>query len=443
MTTWFHGAYDTHWLRERTNGDLNLIPPVSKKNILISAYAISPYLGSEYGVGWNFVTRLSTFYDVTVLYGTSGDRMGNNAEMVDYIEMNGSAGVNYVYVRPNSMVLLLDWLNRKVNPIFFAYAYSFWQRQVLVTAKALTKSGKYDLVHHLNTIGFRQPGFLWKLKIPFVWGPVGGSSNLNKIFFPLLGKASYFRHVIRNLSNLYFLGYSSRIIKATRTASAIFCATKADRDNFRKFLNVECPVIRENSIINRASSIKKASSHFNFVWAGSVDERKALNLLIQSLAILNRKGAWTLHVVGDGPTKADCMAMSQALGVAKQIVWHGSVKREQVLEIMRDADVHVITSLMDSNPTVLLEAFEMCMPTIALNHFGMGDLIDAEIGFKIEITTLDEILRKLAEYLAYCLDNPDVVNGMKSRILERQGEFHWDVTIQKTREIYERVLSND
>lgn len=420
-----------------------MIAPVSKKNILISAYAISPYLGSEYGVGWNFVTKLSAFYDVTVLYGTSGDRMGNNTEMVEYIEKNGSAGVHYVYVRPNVMVLFFDWLNRKVNPIFFVYAYSFWQRQALVTARKLAKNGRYDLVHQLNGIGFRQPGFLWKLKIPFVWGPVGGSSNLNKIFFPLLGKGSYFRHVIRNLSNIYYLGFSPVIKRVSRAAAAIFCATQADRDNFRKFLNVECPVIRENSIINRASSIKKTGSHLNFVWVGRVDELKALNLLIEAVARLECREAWTLHVVGDGPTKEKCMALSQALGVAEQIVWHGSVKREQVLEIMRDADVHIITSLMDSNPTVLLEAFEMCIPTIALDHFGMSDLIDADIGFKIEITTLDEIVRKLAEYLGYCLDNPDVLDGMKSRILERQGELHWDVTIQKTREIYKRVLSND
>ena len=323
-----------------------------RKKILISAYAISPYLGSEYGVGWNFVTRLSAFYDVTVLYGTSGNRMGNNAEMVEFIETNGSAGVHYVYVRPNLMVLFFDWLNRKVNPIFFAFSFSFWQRQVLVTARKLAKNGRYDLVHQLNPIGFRQPGLLWNLKIPFVWGPVGGTSDLNKIFFPLLGRGSYFRHVTRNLSNLYFLRFSSKIKKSSQAAAAIFCATQADRNNFRKFLNVECPVIRENSIINRASSIKKTGSHLNFVWVGRVDELKALNLVIESVARLGRREAWTLHVAGDGPTKEKCRAMSQALGVAEQIVWHGCVMREQVLEIMREADVHITTSLMDSNPKI-------------------------------------------------------------------------------------------
>jgi len=413
------------------------------KKILISAYAISPYLGSEFGVGWNFVTRLSGHYDVTVLYGTSGGKMGNNSEMLDYIQRNGSAGVHYVYVRPNLLVSFFDWLNRKVNPLFFAFAYPFWQVQVLVAARELVKNGKYDLVHQLNGMGFRNPGFLWKLAIPFVWGPVGGTSNLNSIFFALLSKGNYVRHVIRNVSNRYFLGFSPSIRNAARASSAIFCATRADRDNFRRWLNVECPVIRENSVIKYASSIKKTGSHLNFVWVGRVDELKALNLLIEAVARLGRPEAWTLHVVGGGPVKEKCMAMSHALGVAEQIVWHGSVKREQVLEIMGDSDVHIITSLMESLPTVLLEAFEMCVPTIALDQFGMSDLIDADVGFKIEVTTLDDIVRKLALCLDYCLDNPIVLDGMKSLILQRQGELHWDVTIQQTREIYERVLAND
>ena len=94
--------------------------PYPRKKILISAYAISPYLGSEYGVGWNFVTRLSEFYDVTVLYGTSGDRMGNNVEMVDYIKKNGSAGVNYVFIHPNFLVLFFDWSSRNVwQPVMY------------------------------------------------------------------------------------------------------------------------------------------------------------------------------------------------------------------------------------------------------------------------------------------------------------------------------------
>ena len=412
-----------------------------RKKILISAYAISPYLGSEYGVAWNFVTKLNAFYDVTVLYGTSSERMGNNAEMLEYIE-NNSIDVDCIYVRPNMIVMFFDWLNRNVNSIFFATSYSLWQRQVLRAARKLTNKTRFDLVHHLGTTGFRQPGFLWKLNLPFVWGPAGGTSNLNRIFFPLLSKAQYFRHLVRNISNLYFLRFSLRLRRIARESSAIFCATQADQENFKKYFNVECSVIRENSIRSYASTVKKTESHLNFVWVGWIDERKALNLLIESLAMLGRKDDWKLHVVGNGPTKEKCMALSQALGLSGQIVWHGSVKREQVVQIIRNSDVHIISSLMEGLPTVLLEAFEVCVPTISLDHCGMKDLIDADIGFKIKITTLNEVVSKFTECLNHCLDNPEMLDSMKMRILEKQSELHWDRSIDKVRAIYEEVISD-
>ena len=32
-----------------------------------------------------------------------------------------------------------------------------------------------DIVHQLNMIGFREPGYLWKIEDKlFVWGPIGG-----------------------------------------------------------------------------------------------------------------------------------------------------------------------------------------------------------------------------------------------------------------------------
>ena len=39
------------------------------KNILVLAYQLSPTKGSEYSVAWNYVTRMSKYNRLTVLYG--------------------------------------------------------------------------------------------------------------------------------------------------------------------------------------------------------------------------------------------------------------------------------------------------------------------------------------------------------------------------------------
>ena len=53
--------------------------------------------------------------------------------------------------------------------------YNIWQKRAYQQALKILSTNKIDIIHQLNMIGFREPGYLWKIKdIPFVWGPVGG-----------------------------------------------------------------------------------------------------------------------------------------------------------------------------------------------------------------------------------------------------------------------------
>ena len=56
---------------------------------------------------------------------------------------------------------------------FYKY-YKEWQWKTYLMAKDICKEEKIDVLHQLNMIGFREPGYLWKLSqengVPFVWG---------------------------------------------------------------------------------------------------------------------------------------------------------------------------------------------------------------------------------------------------------------------------------
>ena len=56
------------------------------KNILVLAYQLSPTKGSEYSVAWNYVTRMSKYNHLTVLYGVSGIHLGDCDEMEGFAE---------------------------------------------------------------------------------------------------------------------------------------------------------------------------------------------------------------------------------------------------------------------------------------------------------------------------------------------------------------------
>src|ERR1035437_922590 len=148
------------------------------KKILVSAYAVSPTRGSEYSVAWNYINEMSKDNTLVVLYGVSGNHMGDVAEMEIWLESNSIPNVKFVPVLPNIFTEKLNLLNKKgIFPYAFYFAFRFWQLRVYSVAKKIIENEHFDLVHFLNPIGYREPGYLWKLNTPYLWGPIGGVPN--------------------------------------------------------------------------------------------------------------------------------------------------------------------------------------------------------------------------------------------------------------------------
>ena len=189
---------------------LQISPPPAvsqrpRKRILVGAYAISPARGSEPGVGWQICSRLARFHDVTVLCspGVPGpDANCSRDEIAQHVARHGAIdGLTLKFVEPPP----LSWLFQRETmlcrrTLYYAGAAA-WQRAAYSIAADLHVDQPFDLVHHLNITGYREPGYLWKLNAPFVWGPIGGASNYPGKYFDLLSRKERLFYAIRNWTN--------------------------------------------------------------------------------------------------------------------------------------------------------------------------------------------------------------------------------------------------
>lgn len=117
-----------------------------KKHILVLAYMLSPYKGSEFSVAWNYVTEMSKDNNLTVLYGISGKHMGDCEEMETFIKDNPISGVNLIAIKPNQIANALNFLNKHDIFVYtFYYAYKVWQKLAYHKALELMKSNHFDL----------------------------------------------------------------------------------------------------------------------------------------------------------------------------------------------------------------------------------------------------------------------------------------------------------
>src|SRR6185437_12063651 len=136
--------------------------------ILLSAYACEPGKGSEPGVGWNWALELARQgHDVTVL-----TRANNAQTIAPALSRMKTLPLRFVYY---DLPKWMKWWKEGGRGIHLYY--ELWQFGVYCVARRLTRSEKFDVVHHLTFGVFRQPSWLGYLGIPLVLGPLGGGDT--------------------------------------------------------------------------------------------------------------------------------------------------------------------------------------------------------------------------------------------------------------------------
>src|SRR5665647_16941 len=139
------------------------------QKILISSFACGPNWGSEVGMGWNWVTNLSKYCQLYVL-----TEKGFQKEIeLEIPKLNLLYPPKFYYLDIGERGRDLFW---KQGSFLFYFYYKKWQKAAYRQSREIINANGIQLIHQLNLIGFREPGYLWKYSdnIPFIWGPVGG-----------------------------------------------------------------------------------------------------------------------------------------------------------------------------------------------------------------------------------------------------------------------------
>lgn len=420
--------------------------PGKRPRVLILAYMISPKRGSEYSVAWNHVSQMSAHCDITVLYGSAGHHMGDFDDMDEFLSHNTLPNVEFVAVHAGSLAKLLNSANRHGHLVYTFYiAYRLWHWQAYRVACRLISDSSFDLIHYLGPIGYREPGYLWKLPLPYVWGPIGGATNVPAALVPALPLAGKLKLLFRAGVNWCQLRFSIRVRRAFARTNVLLTATTENQKIFQKVLRQESEYLPENAIIGpiRANSEKfKAHQKIRLVWIGSIEARKALVLLVRALSRCHHTERFVVDVVGDGPLKQALQSEVDACGMHGLFQWHGQVPRARVRDLLFQGHLHIVTSVSEGNPTTIWEAMSCGVPTLSLDHCGMHDTILPGCGIKIPISNLEKIVEDIASVLDKVAENPADLECMAGKVIAHAAEFHWDHRPEFFLSQYDRAVVN-
>jgi glycosyltransferase involved in cell wall biosynthesis len=166
-------------------------------------------------------------------------------------------------------------------------------------------------------------------------------------------------------------------------------------------------------------------------------------MLLNAVAQLRKLGcAVQLDVVGDGPMRDSWMELSHSLGLAQCVIFHGAQPFDEVAKYMQACHVFCLPSIRESGGAVLLEAMASARPVIGLNFGGPGEIVDAEIGALLPLTSPEQVTADLVTSLRDVINNP--MSWRQRGEIGRQRveqRYSWPAKILAAQNLYQQVIS--
>lgn len=408
--------------------------------VLLSAYAVSPIRGSEAAVGWNRALQAARFCDVWLICEES--EFG--PEIREYLDRNGPIpGIEFVYVPMER-----HWRRLGNYSAFWYLALRQWQQKILGVAERLHAKIGFDMTHHVNFCGYREPGYLWKLGLPHIWGPVGGVQNHPSRFLAASGLSGVVREGGRNVLNRLQLLASRRVREAGRRSAHVLAANGENQRRLEQILKrpttqmleTGLPKSLEIELPQRQPKSRLPNEPLRVIWSGWITPNKALHLLLRAAAIASRQIPLEITILGKGTAEAANRRLASRLGIDDLVRFLGWRPYHEALELYEHAHCQAFTSLRDTSGNVILEGMARGAPTICLDHQGAGEIVTVECGVKIPVTSPNRVIQDLADALISLYRDEQRLQNLSAGALRRIREFTWDAQGDRMADVYRQVI---
>jgi glycosyltransferase involved in cell wall biosynthesis len=162
---------------------------------------------------------------------------------------------------------------------------------------------------------------------------------------------------------------------------------------------------------------------------------KAQDVILDAVKILISKGI-NCHIsfMGDGEYKGKLQKMAEELGITSNVTFLGKISdREQIKELLDNADIFVLPSRQEGLPRAMIEAMSRALPCVGTNVGGIAELIDEEC-----IIDINNAIT-LAECITMLANSPEKLAKHSSKNLSVSKDYKGTV-VQARRENFYRAV---
>lgn len=405
-------------------------------NILINAYACAPNWGSEQGMAWHWITELAKMHNLYVI--TEGEWKKEIEEAVALLDVKDN--IHFYYNPVSDKIRSMCWNQGDWR---FYWYYRKWQKKTLTIARQICSEHRIDIIHQLNMIGFREPGYLWNIyDTHYIWGPVGGMEIVPLSYLSGMPLSKKTKYIVKNMLNHLQIRYSTRVCKAIHRADIVIAATQGTYNSFVKLHHIKPVYMNEAgcTILEQHTAHNFNKDQLDILWVGRFLDTKKLDIAIRTIAKVKDLPVF-LHIVGNGSDTENAMyqQMADKMGISNNIKWYGKLANKKVQEMMNQMDLFLFTSVLEGTPHVVLEAITNCLPILCIDTCGQGQLVNESIGWKVPLTNPQQNSTDFAAILRRIIINRDEIKQKSDNCKQRQRELSWENKLVTMNKIYQQL----
>jgi glycosyltransferase involved in cell wall biosynthesis len=279
-------------------------------------------------------------------------------------------------------------------------------------------------------------GFARKLDIPFwllqngwkIWKEVrssdavhapipGDVGTIGMLFALLLRKRLFVRHcgnwfVQRTTAETFWKWSMERFAGGRNVMMATGGADSPPSIRNENVKWIFSTSLSRNEINSAVSHEFPVDGKLRLITACRLEERKGVDLLIESLPLILKKfPETTLEIVGGGSLLVKLMNRANELNLGTRIRFHGKVEHTRVIDLMKKADIFCFpTSASEGFPKVVLEALACGLPVLTTKVSVLPMLIGNGGGILLDSATSETIV----DGLVRICEKPEVYEGMSA-----------------------------
>jgi len=162
---------------------------------------------------------------------------------------------------------------------------------------------------------------------------------------------------------------------------------------------------------------------FDFVYCGLLAPYKRIDLMLDSLALVQKKRPGTsLLLIGDGPQRESLECQAYELGIAKQVHFCGKQDFHKLPQLLNQARVFIMTSQGEGLPMAMIEAMSCGLPVIVPADADIEEVAKHE---ENGLVVAGHTASQFAEAIMRLINHPEIYERLQGGALALRNS-KWD-----------------